>query len=77
MRTPIAYALAWPERMNTPVESLDLAKVASLSFFEPDTEKFPALRLAREALEAGGQAPCVMQADRQARDTANEHIVNL
>lgn len=62
MRTPIAYALAWPERMDTPVERLDFAKIGSLSFFNPDLERFPALRLAREALESGGQAPCVLNA---------------
>ncbi|WP_298912319.1 1-deoxy-D-xylulose-5-phosphate reductoisomerase [uncultured Algimonas sp.] len=126
MRTPIAYALAWPDRMVTPVTSLDLAAVGQLTFSEPDLIRFPALRLAREALEAGGQAACilnaaneiavesflqgriafmdipriceealgklsadtgfgtapadmqtVMQADRLARETANEHIVNL
>ncbi|MEM7728107.1 MAG: 1-deoxy-D-xylulose-5-phosphate reductoisomerase [Pseudomonadota bacterium] len=126
MRTPIAYALAWPERMQTPVKSLDLADIGSLTFSAPDMVRFPAIRLAREALEAGGQAPCVlnaanevaveaflqgrigfldipatceaalnrlvaqtgfsappndvqavMQTDRLARDTANEHIVNL
>ena len=62
MRTPIAYALAWPERMDAPVERLDLAKMNGLTFFEPDPIKFPALRLAREALEAGGKAPCVLNA---------------
>lgn len=126
MRTPIGYALAWPDRMETPVEPLDLPKMGKMTFFKPDLERFPALRLAREALEAGGQAACVlnaanevaveaflqgrigfldisriceqaldqlsgqaefgvsildmqhvMQADSQARTTANEHIVNL
>lgn len=62
MRTPIAYSLAWPERMDTPVESLDLAKIARLDFEEPDTVRFPALRLAREALEDGGSAPTVLNA---------------
>ena len=62
MRTPIAYALGWPNRMQAPVERLDLAKMSGLTFFEPDTVKFPALRLAREALEAGGKAPCVLNA---------------
>lgn len=62
MRTPIAYALGWPDRMQAPVERLDLAKMSGLTFFEPDTVKFPALRLAREALEAGGKAPCVLNA---------------
>lgn len=62
MRTPIAYALGWPDRMDAPVERLDFAKLRGLTFFEPDTQKFPALRLAREALEAGGKAPCVLNA---------------
>ena len=54
MRIPIAYALAWPDRMETPAQRLDLADIARLDFGEPDLERFPALRLAREALEAGG-----------------------
>ncbi|MGJ8559507.1 MAG: 1-deoxy-D-xylulose-5-phosphate reductoisomerase [Litorimonas sp.] len=62
MRTPIGYALAWPERMETPVEQLNFAEVGQLTFFDPDMERFPALRLAREALEAGGQASCVLNA---------------
>jgi 1-deoxy-D-xylulose-5-phosphate reductoisomerase len=68
MRTPIAYAMGWPNRIAAPVERLDFAKISGLTFFEPDTEKFPALRLAREALEAGGEAPCVLNA-------ANEQAV--
>ncbi|MGZ2411376.1 1-deoxy-D-xylulose-5-phosphate reductoisomerase [Sphingomonas sp. F9_3S_D5_B_2] len=62
MRIPIAYALAWPERMETPAERLDLARVGSLAFEAPDIGRFPALRLAREALEAGGAAPIVLNA---------------
>lgn len=62
MRTPIAYALGWPSRMNAPVESLNFSKLNELTFFEPDTIKFPALRLAREALIAGGKAPCILNA---------------
>lgn len=62
MRTPIAYALGWPERISAPVERLDFVKLGQMTFFEPDTDKFPALRLAREALEAGGCAPCVLNA---------------
>ena len=62
MRTPIAYAMAWPDRMTAPVERLNLTQMGSLTFFEPDTVKFPALRLAREALEAGGKAPCILNA---------------
>jgi len=62
MRIPIAYALAWPERMATPAERLDLAFVGRLDFETPDLKRFPALRLAREALEAGGAAPVVLNA---------------
>lgn len=62
MRIPIAYALAWPERMVTPAQRLDLAAIGRLDFEQPDTERFPALRLAREALEAGGAAPIVLNA---------------
>jgi len=62
MRTPIAYAMGWPERIHAPVQRLDFAKLSGLTFFEPDTKKFPALRLAREALIAGGQAPTVLNA---------------
>jgi 1-deoxy-D-xylulose-5-phosphate reductoisomerase len=62
MRTPIGYALAWPDRMETPVEPLDFAKLGQMTFFDPDLERFPALRLAREALESGGQASCVLNA---------------
>ena len=62
MRVPIAYALAWPERMATPAERLDLAGIHSLVFEEPDLERFPALRIARQALEQGGSAPTVLNA---------------
>ena len=62
MRIPIAYALAWPERMETPAQRLDLPTIARLDFEEPDLKRFPALRLAREALEAGGAAPIVLNA---------------
>lgn len=62
MRTPIAYALAWPERMETTVKQLDFAQVGQLEFYPPDPEKFPALRLARTALETGGIAPTVLNA---------------
>jgi 1-deoxy-D-xylulose-5-phosphate reductoisomerase len=68
MRIPIAYALSWPERMETPAERLDLARIGSLSFEAPDVERFPALRVARSALEAGGAAPIVLNA-------ANEEAV--
>lgn len=62
MKTPIAYALAWPSRMAAPVKKLDLTQMSGLTFFKPDAEKFPALRLAREALEAGGQATNILNA---------------
>jgi 1-deoxy-D-xylulose-5-phosphate reductoisomerase len=62
MRIPIAYALAWPERIQTPAPRLDLAAIARLDFETPDLTRFPALRLAREALEAGGAAPIVLNA---------------
>ena len=62
MRTPIAYTLAWPDRMATPSERLDLARIGNLSFEAPDPMRFPSLRLAREALAAGGTAPTVLNA---------------
>jgi 1-deoxy-D-xylulose-5-phosphate reductoisomerase len=62
MRTPIAYALAWPERIAAPTKRLDLAAVARLTFEPPDEIRFPALRVAREALVAGGGAPTVLNA---------------
>ena len=62
MRVPIAHALAWPKRMETHAERLDLAAVAHLDFEAPDVSRFPALRVARQALEAGGSAPTVLNA---------------
>ena len=62
MRIPIAYTLAWPERMATPCERLDLVKTGSLSFEAPDPERFPALGLARQALRDGGARPAVLSA---------------
>jgi 1-deoxy-D-xylulose-5-phosphate reductoisomerase len=62
MRIPIAYALAWPGRMETPAQRLDLASVGRLDFEAPDLCRFPALRLAREALEGGAAAPIVLNA---------------
>ncbi|MFL6752673.1 MAG: 1-deoxy-D-xylulose-5-phosphate reductoisomerase [Sphingomicrobium sp.] len=62
MRIPIAYALAWPERIETPAQRLDLAAIGRLDFEAPDAARFPALRLAREALDAGGAAPVVLNA---------------
>jgi len=70
MRTPIAHCLAWPTRMHVDVPRLDLAALGRLDFAAPDHERFPALRLAREALAAEGGAPCVLNA-------ANEVAVGL
>jgi 1-deoxy-D-xylulose-5-phosphate reductoisomerase len=62
MRTPIAHALGWPERIVSGVESLDILRIARLEFEAPDVERFACLRLAREAAEAGGTAPAVLNA---------------
>ncbi|HXT80878.1 MAG TPA: 1-deoxy-D-xylulose-5-phosphate reductoisomerase [Acetobacteraceae bacterium] len=62
MRIPIAHALAWPARMATPSPRLDLAAVSRLEFSEPDLERFPSLRLARDALKAGGGTPAILNA---------------
>jgi 1-deoxy-D-xylulose-5-phosphate reductoisomerase len=62
MRIPIAYALAWPDRMPSGAERLDLLAVGRLDFERPDAGRFPALTLARQALEEGGAAPAVLNA---------------
>jgi 1-deoxy-D-xylulose-5-phosphate reductoisomerase len=62
MRTPIAYSLAWPERMHAPTKRLDLASLGTLSFDAPDEERFPALKLARGVLAEGGSAGTVLNA---------------
>ncbi|WP_445156714.1 1-deoxy-D-xylulose-5-phosphate reductoisomerase [Halomonas sp. E14] len=62
MRTPIAYGLAWPERIDAGVEALDLFQIARLDFEAPDERAFPCLRLARDAMAAGGTAPAVLNA---------------
>jgi 1-deoxy-D-xylulose-5-phosphate reductoisomerase len=62
MRIPIAYALGWPDRIPSGAERLDLLKVRQLDFEEPDLERFPALKLARQAMEEGGSAPAVLNA---------------
>jgi 1-deoxy-D-xylulose-5-phosphate reductoisomerase len=62
MRIPIAYALSYPHRHPLPVERLDLGAVGCLEFEPPDEERFPCLRLARQALEAGGTMPAVLNA---------------
>ncbi|MEQ1136656.1 1-deoxy-D-xylulose-5-phosphate reductoisomerase [Acinetobacter seifertii] len=62
MCTPIAHALAWPERLQTSVPALDLFEYSQLNFQAPDTQKFPALNLARQAMRAGGLAPTILNA---------------
>jgi 1-deoxy-D-xylulose-5-phosphate reductoisomerase len=62
MRIPIAHCLGWPERVAGPADRLDLARIGKLEFEEPDLERFPALALARAALERGGGAPTVLNA---------------
>ena len=62
MRTPIAYALAWPDRMMSPSKRLDFATLGALTFEPPDEERFPALRVARQALQSGGSAATVLNA---------------
>lgn len=66
MKTPIACALAWPDRMAWPAPRLDLAALGRLTFEAPDEDRFPALKLARQALEAGGAAPIVFNAANEA-----------
>lgn len=68
MRTPIAHALAWPERIDSGVGALDLVEISRLTFERPDLERFPCLALAYQALRAGGAAPAVLSA-------ANEEAV--
>ncbi|HQQ63785.1 MAG TPA: 1-deoxy-D-xylulose-5-phosphate reductoisomerase [Pseudomonadales bacterium] len=62
MRTPIAYGLAWPDRIDAGVNGLDLIAAGRLEFLQPDENRFPALRLAREAFIAGGGAPVILNA---------------
>jgi 1-deoxy-D-xylulose-5-phosphate reductoisomerase len=62
MQTPIAVALAWPDRMQTPVQRLDLASIGQLTFDAPDPERFPSINLARQALRDGGDRPAVLNA---------------
>jgi len=65
MRTPIAYALGWPERCESGVEPLDLFDVQRLDFEPPDTSRFPCLRLAREAMQLGGTATAILNASNE------------
>lgn len=69
MRTPIAYGMSWPERIDAGVEPLDLFDVARLEFEQPDEQRFPCIRLAREAMQAGGTSSAILNA-------ANEIAVN-
>ncbi len=62
MRIPIAHCLAWPVRIDGPAAKLDLAKIGTLSFEAPDLERFPSLRLGRQAIETGGAAPTILNA---------------
>ena len=62
MKTPIAHALAWPDRINSGVAPLDLTKHGTLTFCEPDLERFPCLSMAFEALKAGGTMPAILNA---------------
>jgi len=62
MRTPIAYGMAWPNRMDSGVGSLDFFELAQLNFEAPDHEVFPALKLAAQAFEMGGTAPAILNA---------------
>jgi 1-deoxy-D-xylulose-5-phosphate reductoisomerase len=73
MRTPIANTLAWPRRMAAPSARLDLAEIGTLTFERPDLGRFPALRLAREALRRGGSAPTVLNA---ANEVAVHHFLS-
>lgn len=62
MRTPIAQALAWPERIESGVAPLDLFKIAQLDFYKPDEQRFPCLRLAKQVIAAKGTAPAILNA---------------
>jgi len=66
MRTPIAHALAWPDRMAVDVPRLDLVALGRLEFFAPDAVRFPALRLSRAALQAGQGATTILNAANEA-----------
>ena len=73
MRTPIAHALAWPQRMDSGVSPLDLCAVGRLDFEAADPERFPCLRLAYEAVRAGGTAPAILNA---ANEVAVQHFLD-
>lgn len=65
MRTPIAHALAWPDRIESGVEALDLSKIGTLEFHAPDLERFPCLKLAFKAMRAGGSAAATLNASNE------------
>ncbi len=73
MRTPISYALAWPHRMSTPTQRLDLTEIAELTFYKPDLNRFPALMLARDALISGKAMPTILNA---ANEIGVEYFLN-
>ncbi|WP_269913561.1 1-deoxy-D-xylulose-5-phosphate reductoisomerase [Acinetobacter sp. HY1485] len=73
MCTPIAHALAWPQRIHAPVSALDLFKNNQLNFEAPDLKRFPALQLARDAMKTGGTAPAILNA---ANEIAVEAFLN-
>jgi len=73
MRTPIAHALAWPERIDSGVSALDLLRIGRLDFQAPDDQRFPCLRLARSAAQAGGTSPAMLNA---ANEVAVEAFLN-
>lgn len=78
MRTPIAVALGWPRRVDSPARRLDLTSLAGLSFEQPDIERFPALRLARQALQAGRGAPTILNAANEVAVAAFlEHAIGF
>ena len=62
MRTPISFALSWPDRMPWPHKELKLSDLGKLTFFDPDSERFPSIKLAREALKSGGAMPAILNA---------------
>lgn len=73
MRTPIAHALAWPQRIESGVDSLDLFQVARLDFNQPDLQRYPCLKLAYQAIQAGGTASVILNA---ANEVAVEAFFN-
>jgi 1-deoxy-D-xylulose-5-phosphate reductoisomerase len=78
MKLPIQYALSFPERFNCSFVETKLPKIAQLTFFEPDYDKFECLRLAYDVMQAGGTAPCVLNASNEiAVDKFLKGIINF